>query len=278
MSEPAGAIRYSVLMSQAGDFLGHGYGSERGDPAWPAREAYRVKDATAGGVLQVYKPPKLPTDNEPHNWSFLRPVAQVTVSDGDDSADLPADFGGFEGQAVVRLSGSTSQSRVPVRRTQLAEIYAMRAATPTSSGPPQWYAEEPLRGVTDARGQRWRMAVYPTADQDYTFWVQYYFNAVVTNEGGGDYVYGGQDHPNLFLASVKAWAEVHYDGRSPAESPMYNLFMIELSGAVGRDRRRKGENIGYNGDGRGRVWSGRGLSDPWWLRDNVTVTYGGQTW
>lgn len=274
--EPAGATKYSDLMAQVGDFLGHGYGPTRGDPDWPTREYHRVKDATAGGVLQVYKPAILPGDREPHQWSFLRPVAEVVLASGEDSARLPPDFGGFEGQVAVRLSGTTAQSRETVRRTQAAQIYALRSNSPSATGPPQWFAEEPVKGVSDERGQRWRIAVWPTPDRAYTLWAQFSFNPAVTDAGGGEYVYGGQDHPNLFLASVKAWAEAHYDGGG--DGVMRSLYMTELAAAVGRDRRRKGESMGYNGDGRGRVWSDRGAVGPWWLRDNVTVTYGGQTW
>src|SRR5688572_2181505 len=211
-------------MAAVGDFLGHGYGATRDDPEWERREDYRVKDATRGGVLQVYKPPVLPGDAEPHHWSFLDPIAQIVIASGDDSAPLPADFGGFEGDAAIRLSGSTAQSQYPVKRTQVGDIYRMRSAMPTATGPPEWYAEEPLRGVSDQKGQRWRVAVYPTTNQAYTLWVRYYFNAAVS-EGGGEYVYGAQDHPNLFLASVKAWAETHYD-QVPA-GPMRQLFMQE---------------------------------------------------
>jgi hypothetical protein len=275
VSEPEGAIRFSELMAQVGDYLGHGYGEARGDPAWGTREAHRVLDAAKGGVHQVYKPPVLPGDREPHAWTFLRPVAQLLLPSGADAARLPPDFGGLEGQGAVRYTGSgtTRQSQSPVKRTHMGVITAMRAASPTATGPPEWMAEEPVRGVSDERGQRWRLAVYPTSDQAYTLWLSYYFNAAV-GEGAGEYVYGGQDHRNTFLSSVKAWASVNYDGKRPLESEQYQQFMIDLAASVGRDRRRKGETLGYNGDGRGRVWSG-GHSGFLW---DATVRYGGQVW
>lgn len=274
-AEPEGSIRYSVLMAQVGDFMGHGYGTLRDDPEWGRREAYRVADATAGGVLQVYKPPTLPGDAEPHQWSFLRPFVEVVIASGDDHGPLPADFAGFEGDVAIRLSGSSAQSQNRIKRTQIGHISHLRGAHPAASGPPEWFAEEPLKGVTDDRGQRWRMAVWPAANQAYTVRCQMYFNPVVAASGVGDYVYGGQDHANLFLASVKYWAASHYG--MPERAELERTFMAELQGSVGRDRRRKGANLGYNGDGRGRVW-GTYRQEPWWLVDGVSVTYGGQVW
>ncbi len=270
---PTGAVRYAELLAHAGDFLGHGYGESRGDPAWGRREEHRIKDGVKGGVLQVYKPPVLPGEAEAHNWTFLRPVQEAVVASGENYAPLPADFGGIEGDAAVRLSGSSAVSQEPVRRVTIGDVERLRAQNPEQTGPPLVMAEEWLKGASDAAGQRCRLAVFPAADQAYTLRLAWYFNRDV-EDGMGEFVYGGADHWNLFVASVKAWCERHYDGA--LSGPLRMTFMEELAGAVGRDRRRKAGTLGYHGDGRGRVWSGgRRAFNEW---DGVTVTYQGQTW
>lgn len=275
MVDPTGAIRYSELLSHTGYHLGHGYGPDRGHPEWSEQETWRIKDATKGGVLQVYKPPIIPGDNESHNWTFLRPVQQVVVASGAEFAPLPADFGGLEGTGAVRYSGSSSgrQSQEMIQRVGIGDIYAMRSQHTTSTGPPRLMAEEWIKGASDAAGQKCRLAVFPTANQEYTLWVEYYFNRDVES-GMGEFIYGGADHWNLFVASVKAWCERHYD--DGGNGSMRTAFMEELAGAVSRDRRRKAGTLGYAGDRRGRVWDRPNYPHNQW--DGTTVTYQGQTW
>lgn len=275
MTDPTGAIRYSELLSHAGAHLGHGYGQEAGvgHPAWGPQEARRIRDATKGGVLQVYKPPVIPGDNESHGWTFLRPVQEVVVASGAGYAPLPADFGGVEGDAVVRLSGTGRQAQEVVRRVGIGDLEYMRRTNATQTGPPLVFAEEWQKGASDAAGQRCRLAVFPTANQEYTLRLEWYFNRDV-EQGMGEFIYGGADHWNLFVTSVKAWAERHYD--DGGNGSMRAAFMEELAGAVSRDRRRKAGTLGYNGDRWGRVWDGRDRPPHKW--DRTTVTYQGQTW
>lgn len=257
MAVPSAGVTFSYIKALVGDQLGHGYGEAREDPVQGRREGFRIHDAAVGGIQTFYNPPILPGETTAYRWAFLRPILQVTLPSGSQAAALPPGFVGLEGPAQPEATDGSSQSFWPVTRTNERRIRYLYGASPTATGRPCEMAEE-WGQKSGGRSQQCRLIVFPKADQEYLLRFSCCLNPSA-DMGDDDTVWGGSDHEQTVLASCLAWAELKYDGA--AKGPLYMDFMEKLGASISRDRQRKGDWLGYNGDGQGRRWDRRPLGN-----------------
>lgn len=242
MPEPTLSLTNSELEAEVGFFLGLGRGTNYGETAWSARNQLSITNAVKSGLRMFYYPSVLPGDASSYSWSFIRPVRQVTLISGDQSVDLPDDFGGIEGS--VHFVNSGRQNCVcPVTNEQ--RIMRMYAEAPSVTGQPQYCAVRTPSTTSATKGQRSNLYVYPLADEDYTLEFEMYLNPNALS-ASFPYALGGTTHIETIRAAVKAAAE--RDINNIQNGPQYAHFLERLRASVSLDRRCKAQTIGYNGD------------------------------
>lgn len=254
MAESTLTAAFKDLTGDVGFFLGHGRGADNGETAWTTSEQAAVDRCVKGGLRNFYFCG--------YDWSFLRPVATLTLASGAQTLPLPDDFGGIEGQLTVSVSGSSGFFPIPVT----GDVRRHYALNPSATGCPEMACIDPLKTTTGTQGQRFQLFVYPEADQAYTLEFGYYINPDYLN-GAFPYAYGGPQHAETLLESCLAVAEKLLDD---AMSVHAFEFDKRLAVSMDIDRRQKPQKLGYNGDrSDGKYWS-----DPRLTRE-TGVTFAG---
>lgn len=247
------------LKSDVGFFLGWGRGADKGDRAWNSREEAALAAYISSGLRQFYFPEPEEGSNSSYDWSFLRPVASITLPDGDNSVRLPEDFGGLIG--ILTIQGTGSQSFWEIRLTSEEMVRKEFARIPSASGLPLMAAIRPLKGTTKEHSNRFELFIFPTADQDLTVQFQYYLrpDALTVQH---PYWYGGVEHAETVLESCLSIAEQRGDDSMTVHT---KKFASRLKASIGMDRKKKPEVAGYNRDR-------SDLASNW---DNYSRRYGG---
>ncbi len=140
--------------------------------AWNHEQTGRVNSIVQSGVMQFYYPPPIPiniplqevvedgeaatvkdqTKRAPYVWSFLSPLASVSLANGTSAYDLPADFASVVGDF------SSGTKRIPI--VDESHLRQLASSTPLS-GSPQYAAIRP-KSSTGAASHRWEVLFYPT--------------------------------------------------------------------------------------------------------------------
>lgn len=245
--EPSLAIAFAELTGSIGFDLGFGRGADNDDTTWAPEQQAIVTAATKGGMREFYFCG--------YDWSFLHPVATLTLLSGESTVNLPADFGGPEGKLVVSLAGG---ARVCVMDFgQVGRVLVQQVAQPDTTGVPQVVCEEPIKTTSKLKGQRHRLRVWPVADQDYTLTFAYYINPNYLS-GQFPYAYGGPQHAETLLAACLAYNEQVLD--NVKDGPHKARFEERLVKSRAIDARQKPQHLGYNrdhSDGRDVFWDSR---------------------
>jgi len=253
--QPSLSAAYKDLAGAVGFFLGFGRGADNGDPAWDARQEASIKECVKSGLRNFY--------HCGYDWSFLKPVASFTLAQGASEVPLPLDFAGLEGPITVSTAGSAAGTTVSVA----GDVRHLYALNPDATGRPLAAAIDPLKGTGQHQGQRFRLHLYPAADQAYTLEFAYYLNPDFLS-GDRPYAYGGPQHAETLLASCQAVAELNLDD---ARGVRWQYFQERLAVSMDIDRRNKPQNLGYNGDRSDHKGRARRRHNP----DGYTVTFNG---
>ncbi len=156
-----GQLTYYDLIERVSDYLGYGLAPAGDDLA-------RVRARIEAGYRRFVDPPVLPGESVPHEWSWLSPLAEMTLSVGVSRYTLPADFGGMIGDLTYGAQIST----VPrVVLTSEGLIRKMRASNDLS-GDPYCVAIRAL-SHSHASGQLWELITYPTPGDARTLYYRY---------------------------------------------------------------------------------------------------------
>lgn len=248
MPESTLNLALTDLSAEAGTFLGWG----RDASAWDARKAAEVKALVGSALRKFYFQAQADPRDANHNWTFMKPVAQLTLPQGTPSGqppttlpyiDLPDDFGGFEGEVTVSRDG-LSGGFWPLKLVSEEMIRVKYAAFPSISGRPVAAAEWQVRGTAADRSNRSRLVVYPVPDADYTLMVPYYILPDFLTTAN-PYPYGGAAHAETMKAAVRAAAELYLDGSPGPEAANYQQC---LAASVQYDRRHQPKSLGINSD------------------------------
>lgn len=236
------------LQAEVGDSAGFGRGPRFGQDEWDDVQKGQIDASVETGLRWVYYTLEvlgpggevmIPAD---YDWSFMAPKRTLTLESGANEVLLPDDFGGLRGTIIPVALGRCFYT---VRIVGEQDLYTRRNNAPSQTGPPQLAYVEWIPGTTIQHGQRAKLSVYPTADQDYPLqvWYDVLANAL---SSALPYVYGGAAHAETFLAAVRAAYEQKYksggDGREQAK------FVERLRASVQRDRKFKPVHIGKNLD------------------------------
>lgn len=259
------ADTYRDVIGGVGFDLGWGRGPDNGEEEWDDNKLRTLKEIVKGGLQQFYHPPPDQSGSS-HQWSFLKPLANLTLASGERTVRLPDDFKGVDGGRVsIVLSSGGSWWSVPISGIARAKY----AVYPDSTGRPELLEIEPIRETNKDRGQRSQFVVWPQADAAYTLQFKYSIIGEMLS-GNLPYAYGGAEHASTIRASCLAWAELHLDdiGNGPKKA----YFLERLAASISMDRQKRPQTHGYNGDNSDRFDAPRTPRD-WssW----PTLTYNG---
>lgn len=234
---------YAFISGAVGHYLGIGRGSANSEPAWDDPTTRDINEILVAGQHNFYFPPILPGDHSSYEWSFIKPVVQLTLAAGASTVDLPDAFFGFASTVTMPSpDGTGSFLEVPVGNVGM--ILAKQTEWPNLSGWPRLVATNPLQRTDQTVGQRFQLMVWPTADVDYTlqFQMQWLPESLSADR---PFPYGGAAHGETMKAACIAAAELHKDDD---RGNRWQYFMEQLAKSVSIDRRMKARNIGENCD------------------------------
>lgn len=259
------ADTYRDIIGGVGFDQGWGRGPDNGEEEWDDNKLRTLKEIVKGGLQQFYRPPPDQSGTS-YQWSFLTPLANLTLASGERTVRLPDDFMGVPGGRVsIIASDGGSWWSIPISGLARAKY----AVYPDSTGRPELLEIEPLKATTKERGQRFQFVAWPQAEADYTLQFKY---SILGEMLSGDlpYAYGGAEHASTIRASCLAWAELHLDdiGNGPKKA----FFMERLAASISIDRHKKAQTVGYNGDCSDRFEERRGPRD---YSSWPTLTYNG---
>lgn len=223
-------VTFFDILAGVGVYLGYGAGAENGDTEWDDNQKRVVKQIIKGGLRRFYYCGI--------NWSFLKPMATVTLASGESTVKLPDDYGSAEGRVNVENWGR------PLDFGPIGEVYRKHSEQPDATGRPVCLCEEPLKS-TGMREQRRQLKVWPIADQDYALTLQYNLNPTYLS-GEFPFAYGGQQHAETILSACKAYAEMDLDNLK--DGPQQKEFMRLLAVSAEVDSRNKPQLLGLNLD------------------------------
>ncbi len=257
MAESSLNVPMKGITGRLGNFLGYGYGAENGEKLWTARQQIRITDFCDSGLRRFYFA---------HTWSFLRPVASLALASGENTVQLPDDFGTIEGPVTLAPEDGIGW-RLTVGNAPF--VHNLIASHPDATGRPAWCAVSPLRRTTPARSPRADLIFHPTPDAAYTATFPYHLiPAALTS--AHPWAYGGAMHVETIIASVLAVAEERLNDERTVNR---EAFVELLAMSVANDSRNKAHDLGYNGDtsdDRDLLY-GRGFRHQW----PGTVTFDG---
>lgn len=199
-----------------------------------------IEDCVVGGISQFYYPPA--GSGESHRWTFLRPVAQLSLTADDGEYDLPDNFESIVGSFTFSDTSSPSWEIPVIPETTVRRL---RAQSDDSTGYPQYAAIRP-KSHDGTTGQRFEVVFYPVPNESMTLEYRYVVQANALTDSAG-YPFGGGSHSQTIEESCLAFAEHRYD--DSATTHHQERFFQLLQASISRDRRQCGPSIiGYNGD------------------------------
>lgn len=232
MAESSLNVPMKGITGRLGNYLGYGYGLENGEKEWTARQQIRITDFCDSGLRRFYFA---------HTWSFLRPVASLTLASGENTLELPDDFGTIEGRVVLAPDASPGWGVTVANEPYVRE---MIARFPDSTGRPTTCAVSPQKGTTQARSPRAELIFHPTPDAAYTATFPYHLLPSALTSAH-PWAYGGAMHVETIIASVLAVAEERLNDERTVNRDAY----VELLAvSVANDTRNKAHDLGYCGD------------------------------
>lgn len=251
------ALKKSDYEVEVADFRGFG----RVAADWTEEMVSHIASDVKSGVANFYFPD---LGGQVYEWSFLTPDASLTLESGASDLDLPDDFNGFSDRFLFVSTADEYGRKVPLAWGVRRKL----AAAPERTGHPECAEVEVVRGTTPTEGTRYRLLVYPQADQAYTLRGRYSLSPHALS-GARPHVYGGVAHHQTVLESCLAVAEQRRDDVIGIHTA---LFKDRLRASIAQDRRMKPKDLGYNADrsdGASPYYSRRGRPGRWW--DDVTI-------
>lgn len=227
---------------EVGDFAGFG------PSPWTDRQQSQIDRAVKAGMRSVYftqevmsRDGKLLIEGG-YDWSFLKPVAEITLAEDANTVDLPDDFGGVLGRVIPATAGVGAVFPIPY--VGEGQMYQLETLNSSATGRPLYALVEQIKGTTPTHGTRSRLRFYPTADQEYTAKIWYTILPDALTDAR-PYVLGGSQHAETFKAAVRAAYEQDFDGMMGSETAK---FTERLKASIAMDRKMKPTALGRNRD------------------------------
>lgn len=241
MPESTLALSYDDIRKRVARERGYGTAIED----WTDQEKELVEFCVRDGSAVFYT-------QSGHEWSFLEPLATVTLEDGETEVELPWDFS-FPIDNEIYFADNVGRCLSIVDD---AVILKKRQDENNTTGRPILCAIVVTGKPGGLTGQKAKMIFWPEADDDYSIRFRY---AVLPDalSASRPVPYGGAAHAQTLLEACLAASE-KLDG---TPGPHTQLYQTALEASKIHDRRLKPRNLGYNGDRtnrRTRPWN----SDP----------------
>lgn len=230
---------------------------------WTHAQLKQVEATLQIGLRKFYSPPILPQEKYSHEWSFLKPLAQIDCVSGQHTYDLPEDFAIIHGPLTFAPDTTTLYPPVEIVGEEYLRYRRQHTA---ASARPSVAAVAPKAAGPDGQ-TRYELSLYPTPDSTYSLHYRYMINPDLLADEVTLPI-GGQMHAQTVLeASLSAAEEM----RGVGEGLHTRRFLECLRASVGHDRKVMApDTLGYNGDGYPLYRMGS-----WHEHDENVVTYGG---
>ncbi len=217
------ALTFDQIRERIGDKWG--YGDVITD--WSEEEARRIERIVQDGVDWFL-------NGSSYDWSFLRPVATLTIPTDSNEVVLPAEFGYALGD--IFFESNIGANEIAIQNA--GQILLMRQQDENTTGRPQ-YAAIDTRAPGETHTQRSFLMVWPTTDQAYTVSLRYSVLAEALSTKN-PYPYGGPAHSQTILQACLAKAEQR-DGMIGVHTQLYQA---ALEASKDFDRRVKAQTLG----------------------------------
>lgn len=212
------------LRRELGRYLGVGSGPDE----FESKAALAIDDAIRNGLREFYFPF---VDGEPHNWSFLSSLVNLSLVNAQASYELPADF--LRVSSVVTIDGK----EYPCRQITESAIRTMGQQS-QESGVPLYYAIVP--DGHDSGRPKHKIRFYPVPDESMTasLWVL----SDPLFDLDSDDVPGGAVHARAMLQCCLAAAEqsLNIETVGPGGGLHTAKASVMLLSSIDADRRLQG--------------------------------------
>jgi len=235
MAESTLSLGYPDFCTEVGYFLGYGRDTVSAPTVWSAGQVTEIDALVQAGYRQFLSPPI------PYTWSFLYPLATLTLAASDYDKTLTDDFGG----EITKMWFSTTDNQLgPVTIVPLHFILSRRESA-TSTGKPLYAACIPVAATAGSTGQRWQLLFWPTPDAAYV--LNYRYKALVSKlTSAAPYPLGGQAHVQTVEASCLAVAEERMNDERGIKHQRWTEL---LAASIDADKRASTPDFfGYNAD------------------------------
>jgi hypothetical protein len=261
MAESTLSISLSDLQTEVGRFLGYDV-----DPAqWSDAVAGEVDRVIQSGIRQFYYPPAVEGVDPGYEWSFLKPVAELTTADGDVAQDMPDNFGRIVGDLHFDAS-VYAQSITIISEHRILALLQQN----DDEGRPR-HAALRFKESDGTNGQRQEIVWWPTPDAAYTLTYRYEAFAGKLTESNA-YPLGGMRYAELIIESCLAVAEQRANDERGLHWEAFTRLLVT---AVAQDRKNGARYFGamsqgetVESDARCRRLNG----------SSYDITYKGETW
>lgn len=227
------SITRSELQTQIASFAQLGYSVPT-----DADDLARLNDSINSGLRNVYWPALVLGEASAHEWSWMRPVRTFATSADFGLYQLPADFGGIEGD--ITFAADQAYRKIHI----VGENYVRELQQGvSSSGIPRYAAVRAY--ASGLSGQRYELVLWPTPDSEYDLTFRYNINPDAL-ASDNDYALGGPALAETILQSCRAAADRIFNDNVGAE---YQMFIERLKTSVSLDRRMLApERLGFAHD------------------------------
>ena len=240
MPESSLALSYDEIRMRVADHRGYGLDSDK----WDADQRERIDFCLRDGSRTFYTQAN-------HEWSFLEPLAQMTIASGASELELPWDFGFITDDIYFEERWGHT-----IRIRSDGEVLVKRQHDSVTSARPLIAAVVPAANPEINHGQKFKLIFWPTAASAYVVNIRYAItpNALTPQT---PFPYGGAVHAQTILEACLAASERVY-----GVPGMHNqIYAIALEQSKIHDRRLKPRTLGYNSNGpRGIRWQPRNMT------------------
>lgn len=257
------ALQYTDLFNEVKRFLGYGGATATLTEA----QTEEVDAYVQAGVRQFYYPPAINGVDPTHEWSFMRPVGQVTTTTCSSTVLLPVGFGRLVGNVEFETSLHLPAA-VPCPEGLLME----RISSREQSGPPRLVATR-RRTAFGENGQLCELLLWPTPDAEYLLTFRQESDGGKLSSAERPFPLGGARHSELVLESCLAIAEQ----RANDETGLHTAkFQAMLASAIVQDRKFSAVFYGpTSSSSLGSSWSNDFLGSRPNRQEDFTISYKG---